>query len=76
MAGITLQQAEDALSAAVAALASAGSMQSYSVSSTSGGRTVQRAAHADLLKTVQYWEQKVAQLSRGRGLKTWSAVPL
>ncbi len=72
--GITLQQAQDSLAGALEALAAARAIQSYSVTSTSGGRTVTRGSHADLLKEVQWWSQKVAQLSR-TGLRTWRAVP-
>ena len=74
--GITLAQAQAQLDAAIAARASVSDIASYSVSSTSGGRTVQRQDVAKLDASVQYWERKVAQLSRGGGLKTWSVVPL
>ena len=73
--GITLEDAQAALAAAQTALAAARSQQSYQIAAATGGRSVTRASHADLLKEVQYWDQKVAQLSRGGGLRTWSAVP-
>jgi len=74
--GITLEIAQAQLTAALAALEAAGTQQEYQIVAATGGRKVQRGAYGELLKSVQYWEQKVASLSRSRGgLRTWSAVP-
>ncbi len=72
----TLAVAQAQLAAALAALEAAGTQQEYQILAQTGGRKVQRGAYSELLKSVQYWEQKVAQLSRPRGgLRSWSAVP-
>jgi len=73
--GITLDVAQANLDAAIAALTAARGQQSYQIAAATGGRSVTRASVADLLKEVQYWEQKVAQLNRRGGLRSWSAVP-
>lgn len=75
--GITLEIAQSNLTQALAALAEARQAQSYQVGSQTGARRVDRALFAELLKEVQYWEQKIATLSRGSngGLRTWSVVP-
>lgn len=73
--GITLVVAQAQLAAAIAALEAAGTQQEYQILAATGGRKVQRAAYGELLKAVQYWEQKVATLSRGGNLKTYLAVP-
>lgn len=75
MAGITLAQAQDQLDAALAALQAAGTQQEYQLASATGGRRVQRASYDQLLKSVQYWEQKVKFLSRGGQLASALAVP-
>jgi hypothetical protein len=73
--GITLEQAQTNLAGALDALAAARQAQSYQVGSQSGARRVDRGSHESLLKEVQYWEQKVATLSRGGGLRTYYGVP-
>jgi len=71
MAGITLATAQASLDAAIAAhdkiLASG---QAYGVNAGGTGRNMQRAALAEALKSVQYWDQQVKILSaraNGRG---------
>ena len=76
---LTLADAQANLDAALAALQTARSNQSYSVSSQSGGRAASRAQHESLLKEVQYWQQQVAKLERAQssgGIKTRRVVPL
>lgn len=71
MAGITLAMAQASLEAAIAAhdkILSAN--QAYSVSAGGTARNMQRAALADALKSVQYWDTQVKLLSArasGRG---------
>jgi hypothetical protein len=72
--GITLDQAQTNLDAALAALAAARGQQSYQIAAATGGRSVTRASAADLLKEVQYWEQKIASLKRGGKPSMASAV--
>lgn len=73
--GITLEQAQAQLTSALDSLAAARQAQSYQVGSQSGARRVDRATLDSLLKDVQYWEQKVAKLSRGGRLQTYYGVP-
>jgi hypothetical protein len=73
--GITLEQAQANLAGALEAIAAARLQQSYQVGSQSGARRVDRGAHESLLNEVKYWEQKVATLSRGGGLRTYYGVP-
>lgn len=73
--GITLEVAQANLDAALEALALARVQQSNQIAAATGGRSFTRAPHADLLKEVQYWNQKVASLSRGGNIRTFLAVP-
>lgn len=73
--GITLEIAQSQLTQALSALEAARQMQSYQVGSASGARRVDRAEFAALQADVTFWNKQVAQLSRGGGLRTWSAVP-
>ena len=75
---LTLAQAQANLDAAIAALQKAQTNQSYSVSSTSGGRAASRAQHSSLLQEVKYWRAEVAKLERAQSLgsNTKRVVPL
>ena len=63
--GITLDQAQEQLGLAIAALAAARSKQSFAVTSPSGGRTQQAAQLEQLRLDVVFWRQEVARLQRG-----------
>ena len=75
MPALTLAQAEEQLAEAYSALSAARKMQDYQISTSTGGRRVQRASLADLMKDVQYWQRQVNSLARGGNLRTWDAVP-
>ena len=62
MAGITLAQAEAKLTAALAALEKAMSVQAYSIA----GRSKTNANLEALQRSVDYWDNKVKELSGGR----------
>jgi hypothetical protein len=70
MAGITLAQAEAKLQTWVDAEDKVASGQSYSIKD----RSLTRADLSEIRKTIDYWEKKVKQLSRG-GMRTTYAVP-
>jgi hypothetical protein len=63
--GITLDQAQEQLGLAIAALAAARQQQTFAVTSPSGGRSTAKPLHESLLKDVQFWRQEVARLQRG-----------
>jgi hypothetical protein len=63
--GITLDQAQEQLGLAIAALAAARQQQSFAVTSPSGGRSGARAQLDQLLNDVKFWRQEVARLQRG-----------
>jgi len=74
MAGITLAQAEAQLDEALAALSAARNAQQYSISTGTSSRQLSRAALSALEASVDKWETKVQQLSRG-GIRVRSASP-
>ena len=61
-----LELAEEKLAAleSAADATSSGQIQSYSVSSTSGGRTVQYVSTKDSNANLDYWEKRAARLRR------------
>jgi hypothetical protein len=63
---VTLTQARENYDRVKAAYDKALDGQSYTVSSPSGGRSVQRAALADLKKELDYWQGQINRLSGGR----------
>ena len=63
--GITLDQAQEQLGLAIAALAAARQQQSFAVTSPSGGRSAARALLESLENDVKFWRQEVARLQRG-----------
>ena len=76
MAGITLQQAQQKLQNAMDAYDKALQAQDYQISTSTGGRRVQRASLKDLQGGVDYWQQQVNRLSRGGQLAVGRVVPL
>lgn len=72
---ITLEQAQQNLADAMEALAASRKQQGYSVTSTTGGRTTNRALHQSLLEEVKFWERRVAQLQRG-GIRVRGGTPV
>jgi len=73
--GITTAEAETKLTNALAALDKAMEAQSYNISSGGGGRSISRADVSSLQDAVDYWDNKVRQLSRG-GIKITGATPV
>lgn len=71
MAGITLAQAQAQLDAWIAADTAVATGQSYSI----GGRSLSRANAAEITNKIDYWSAKVAQLSRGNGIRIRYGVP-
>jgi hypothetical protein len=65
MAGITLEQAEANLATWMAALDKLAVSQNYSISTSTGSRTLTRANLADAQKQVEYWDKQVKRLTRG-----------
>lgn len=63
--GITLEIAQEQLTAAIAALAAARTQQSFAVTSPSGGRSGARPLLTQLLDDVKFWRTEVARLQRG-----------
>ena len=77
MAGITREQAETQLAAALDNLTRVRKVQETQVSSTTGGRRTVFPALEAAQKEVEYWDLKVKQLSRGHGGPVFlRAVPL
>jgi dimeric dUTPase (all-alpha-NTP-PPase superfamily) len=73
--GITLEQAQAQLQSALDSLIAARQAQSYQVGSQSGARRVDRANLAELEQSFKYWEQKIASIQRGGGIRTMYGVP-
>lgn len=65
MAGITLALAEAQLAMWLAADEAVAKGQSYSVSGSSGSRTVTRADAATITEKINFWDRKVQQLQAG-----------
>lgn len=74
MAGITLEQAQAQLDAALAGRASLTGVQETQVSGTTGGRKTIYRTLADANADVLFWDRKVKELSRV-GIQTFLAVP-
>lgn len=60
MAGITLEQAQAQLNAWLAASLAVSQGQSYEIA----GRRLVRADAAEVMRSVQYWQQQVSLLAR------------
>jgi hypothetical protein len=71
MAGITLDQATAKLDAWMAADDAVASGQSYSI----GGRSLTRANAAEIRSNIEFWDRKVARLSRGGGIRCRYGAP-
>lgn len=71
MAGITLAQAEAKLSTWMDAEDKVASGQSYSIS----GRSLTRADLGAIRETIDYWDRKVQDLTRG-GKRVRQVVPV
>lgn len=67
MAGITLEQAETNLAAWEAASRAVAAGQSYEISDGGMTRQLTRVNAEHIRGMIDYWESKVARLSRGRG---------
>lgn len=65
MPGITLEQADALLTTWMAALERVAAGQSYTITTGSGSRTLQRADLAEVQKQVEYWDRQVKRLTRG-----------
>lgn len=63
MAGITLAQAQQQLQAWIEASLAIASGQAYSI----GGRSLTRANLPEVNKSIDKWDAKVKELSRGSG---------
>jgi len=72
MAGITLAQAEEKLTAYLAAEDAVLSGQAYTI----GGRSLTRADLAHIRAGIAAWEQRVIRLTDQGGIRTRGAVPL
>jgi len=71
MAGITLAQAEAQLTAWMAASTAVASGQSYSIAD----RSLTRADARAIQQQIQFWDQKVKDLSRG-GIRIRGGTPV
>jgi hypothetical protein len=76
--GITLADAKLQLSKWLAADAAVSTGQSYSLDDGGGGsgerRQLTRADAGEVRKNVQFWDQKVRQMSRG-GIRVFGVIP-
>jgi hypothetical protein len=72
MAGVTLEQAEKRLQQYLDAEEKVLNGQSYSI----GERKMTRADLAEIRQGIQYWENKVARLSRGGGARVRGIRPI
>jgi len=61
MAGITLAQADEQLTAWLAASTAVASGQAYSIS----GRSLTRANAAEIRENIKFWNEQVQTLTRG-----------
>ena len=61
MAGITLSQADEQLTAWLAASTAVASGQAYSIS----GRSLTRANAAEIRENIKFWNEQVQTLTRG-----------
>jgi hypothetical protein len=77
---LTLAQAQDFLTQAQLDLQAAQSAQSHTVSSSTGGRSLQRGQVTELLQVVKYWQGEVNRIERnqgnGGGIRVRDGVPL
>jgi hypothetical protein len=74
--GITLAEAKTQLAAwmtADAALASGA--QSFSITTTSGGRSLTRADAAEVRRNLEFWDGKVRELAGGGGIRVYGVIP-
>jgi len=78
MAGITLEQAEAKLTLWLAAEEKLATSQSYTIGEGDSRRTLTRADLAEVRRAVEYWDQKVKELTRdarGRGRTRYAVLP-
>jgi len=71
MAGITLEQAQAKLDGWMTADDALQGSQEY----TMGSRKLSRADAPEIRKNIQYWEEKVINLTRGGGIRITGASP-
>ncbi len=76
MAGITLAQAQEQLSAALDNLTTIRRVAETQVSGTTGGRRTVFQSLADAQADVDRWDRIVRTLSRGGGIIAMRAVPI
>lgn len=67
MSAITLIQAQEQLSAWLAASAAVARKQEYSIDTGNGKRTLKLADAAEIRKQIEFWEQRVRALSGSSG---------
>lgn len=76
MSGITLEQAETNLAKWLAASEAVAAGQSYEISDGGMTRQLTRVNAEHIRGMIDYWEKKVARLSRGRrGVGTRQIAP-
>ncbi len=79
MSAILLEQAKQQLQVWLEANIAVSQGQSYSMGTSNGNRSLTRANSSEILKQIDYWENKIqkieAQSKKKSGNRMYSAVP-